>query len=312
MAKTLRLILGDQLNHQHSWFTKKNTDVTYLMMEVMQEQNYVKHHIQKIVGFFLAMRNFAEELQKAGHQVIYIKLNDEQNRQTFEENINQILKKINAEKFEYQLPDEYRLDEQLKKMCEALEIETSVVDTEHFYTERGDVKEFFKNKKQYLMESFYRDMRKKHRILVDEKLEPVGSKWNYDHENRKKYDGKYPLKASLTFKKDVSEIVKLLDDCKVDYFGKINAKEFEHPANRKEALQVLDYFCKELLPVFGRYEDAMLKEHHTLFHSRISFALNLKMISPQEVLAKVITIWEANKAEIDIAQVEGFVRQVIG
>ncbi|MBK0383173.1 cryptochrome/photolyase family protein [Pedobacter sp. SD-b] len=312
MAKTLRLILGDQLNHHHSWFNKKDNEVTYIIMEVMQEQQYVKHHIQKIIGFFMAMRNFAEELRNEGHQIIYFRLDDEDNQQNFKENLKNLIEKLSIEKFEYQLPDEYRLDQQIKEICENLEIETQVFDTEHFYTSREDVKDFFKGKKQYLMESFYRDMRKKHHLLVDNKLEPFGDKWNFDHENRKKYDGKYPLKAPLLFKKDVSDIVKLLDDLKVDYFGNIKPKEFPYPTSRKEALKVLKYFCDELLPSFGRYEDAMLKEHHTLFHSCLSFSLNLKMISPKEVVDQVIDTWQANKKEIDIAQVEGFVRQVIG
>lgn len=312
MTKTLRLILGDQLNLQHSWFNKKNSDVTYIMMELMQEQTYVKHHIQKIVGFFMAMRNFADELRKEDHQIIYYKLDDKNNLQSFKENIQQEIQKHSFQKFEYELPDEYRLDEQLKEICKGLEIPSAVYETEHFYTKRDDVKDFFSGKKQYLMETFYRDMRKKHDILVNKNLEPLGDKWNFDHENRKKYDGKYPLKAPLLFKKDVSEIIKLLDDQKVQYFGKIKPKEFPYPTSRKEALEILNYFCEELLPNFGRYEDAMLKEHHTLFHSCLSFSLNLKMISPKEVVKQVIDTWQANEKEIDIAQVEGFVRQVIG
>ncbi len=312
MAKTLRLILGDQLNHQHSWFSKKDDDVIYIIMEVMQEQTYVKHHIQKIVGFFMAMRNFAEELKQENHQIIYLKIDDENNLQSFKKNIQQGINNHLIEKFEYQLPDEYRLDEQLKEICKDLEIKYSVIDTEHFYTKRHDVKDFFSGKKQYLMESFYRDMRKKHQLLVNKDLEPFGDKWNFDHENRKKYDGKYSLKAPLLFKKDVTEIVKSLADSKVQYFGNIKSKEYPYPTSRKEALDVLKYFCKELLPNFGRYEDAMLKEHYTLFHSCLSFSLNLKMISPKEVVNQVIDAWQANKIEIDIAQVEGFVRQVIG
>jgi deoxyribodipyrimidine photolyase-related protein len=74
--KTLRLILGDQLNHQHSWFNFVNSHTTYVLMELRQETDYAWHHIQKVVGFFVAMQNFAKELAKKNHQVIYISLND--------------------------------------------------------------------------------------------------------------------------------------------------------------------------------------------------------------------------------------------
>ena len=77
--KTLRLILGDQLNLQHSWFQQKDDTVYYLMAEVRQETDYVKHHIQKVTAFFLAMRNFAEKLQQNGNQIRYYKISDSDN-----------------------------------------------------------------------------------------------------------------------------------------------------------------------------------------------------------------------------------------
>ncbi|MBD3750256.1 MAG: cryptochrome/photolyase family protein [Sphingobacteriales bacterium] len=312
MPKTLRLILGDQLNHSHSWFKEKDKNVTYILMEVMQEQNYVTHHIQKIAAFFESMRQFARELKDEGHHVIYYYLDAQENQQHFSKNLIWLIEKLSIEKFEYQLPDEYRLDEQLKSFCKSLKLETQVYDTEHFYTTRTEVKEFFKGKKQYLMENFYRYMRKKHQILVDENDQPEGGKWNFDHENRKKYDGKIPLKAPLTFKKDVSEIVKMIQDLQVPHLGNINPKELPFPTSREESLELLEYFCHQLLPAFGKYEDAMLKEHHTLFHSCLSFALNVKMLSPQEVVNHVISTWRTHPEKIDIAQIEGFVRQIIG
>jgi len=72
MTKTLRLVLGDQLNSKHSWFAVPNSSVTYLMLEMRQETDYVTHHVQKVVGFFLSMRQFAKELQEQGHQFIYL------------------------------------------------------------------------------------------------------------------------------------------------------------------------------------------------------------------------------------------------
>lgn len=90
----LRLILGDQLNHSHSWFKKENSNVIYTIMEVKQETSYVIHHIQKIVGFFLAMRNFSEYLSRIGHKVIYTKIDDAKNEQNFSKNLIKIIKKI--------------------------------------------------------------------------------------------------------------------------------------------------------------------------------------------------------------------------
>jgi deoxyribodipyrimidine photolyase-related protein len=86
-GKILRLVLGDQLNAQHSWFRQAKSHVVYIMMEVRQETDYVKHHIQKVVGFFAAMRHFAEALSRQGHRVIYLSLDDPENDQGLEENL---------------------------------------------------------------------------------------------------------------------------------------------------------------------------------------------------------------------------------
>ena len=108
MSKTLKLILGDQLNSNHSWFKSVDDSVVYVLMEIRSETDYATHHIQKVVGFFAAMQAFADELKSKNHQVIYMYLNDENNLQSFEKNIKQLISKHHFTHFEYQLPDEYR------------------------------------------------------------------------------------------------------------------------------------------------------------------------------------------------------------
>ena len=87
----LRLILGDQLNINHSWFKENNSKTTYVLMEVKEETSYVLHHAQKIIATFAAMRFFAEQLQQKGFAVIYFKINDKENDQGFYQNINKII-----------------------------------------------------------------------------------------------------------------------------------------------------------------------------------------------------------------------------
>ncbi|WP_295650939.1 cryptochrome/photolyase family protein [uncultured Mucilaginibacter sp.] len=311
MAKKLRLILGDQLNPDHSWYTCKDPDTLYVLMEVMQEQNYVKHHIQKILSFFAAMRNFAFVLKKQGHRVLYIELDDTDNLQSFDENLQRIIAQHGINVLEYQQPDEYRLDEQLKTLGGAIGIPVKVYDTEHFMTHRFEVRDYFIVKQQYLMESFYRYMRRKWNILIAGD-KPLGDKWNFDHENRKKYDGKAKLHGACTFNHDVTPILQMVDKMQVKYFGEVDAEHLPWPLSQNEALTLIDYFCENLLPHFGTYEDAMLKNHATLFHSRLSFCLNVKLVSPLQVIHKVIGYWNKHPDGISIAQVEGFVRQIVG
>ena len=311
MNKTLRLILGDQLHQQHSWWSGTEKNVTYVMMEMRQETDYVTHHIQKITAFFAAMRAFRVFLEEKGFEIIYLKINDRNNEQNLQKNLEQIIKDGDFKHFEYLLPDEYRLDQQLKEICSNLSISTGNADTEHFLTKRMDVAEFFKGKKQFIMESFYRMMRKKHDIMM-EGGQPIGEKWNFDHENRNKYKGEVPIPEEYSYGEDVSEVVEDIKKAGCNYIGTIDPKKFQWPIERSQALQFVRYFAKNLLPYFGKYQDAMHTEEKFLFHSRISFALNSKLISPKEVVDKVIKHWEEHRSEISLAQVEGFVRQIIG
>lgn len=311
MPKTLRLILGDQLNSQHSWYEEKDASITYLMLELKQETDYVAHHIQKVIAFFLSMRNFSQHLKTQGHQVIYVTLNQEDNFQDLRKMIQSLVKKHDFDQFEYQLPDEYRLDEQLKSICKNLSIPCRSVDSEHFLTEREYVKIFFQGKKTFLMESFYRQMRKDFDILMDGK-EPAQGKWNFDHENRATLKDKGLLRKPKVHTKDVTDILKMIETAKVKTIGKVDIGAFDWPCSREESLEVLDHFCNHLLIHFGDYQDALTTWDPFLFHSRLSFAMNTKMLSPLEVVKKVEDYWKAHQDEIHISQVEGFIRQILG
>ncbi len=311
MPKTIRLILGDQLNIQHSWFQKVDPSVTYLMMEMRQETDYVTHHIQKVVGFFFSMRTFAEKLKISGHQVCYFTLDHPENRQNLPDQLAELISTEGFERFEYLLPDEHRLDQILNDLCKKLSIPTQALDTEHFLTSRDFLKDFFKGKKTYLMETFYREMRRKYDILMDGK-EPLTGQWNYDHDNRSALKDKKLLKKPLIQPKDVQAIVAMLKKEGVKTIGTIDAENYPWPISREESLEILEYFCENLLDHFGAYQDALTTWDPYLFHSRLSFSMNSKMISPLEVVQTVEKYWYQHQDRIAIAQVEGFIRQIIG
>ncbi|WP_372754450.1 cryptochrome/photolyase family protein [Mariniflexile sp.] len=309
--KTLRLILGDQLNIKHSWFKQTNDNVVYCMFEMRQETDYVVHHIQKVIGFFAAMRVFSKELEINGHRVIYFKINDKENKQNLNDNLNQIIKNNQIERFEYQLPDEYRLDEQLSRFCKSISISNQVYDSEHFYTKRHDLETFFKGKKIYLMENFYRDMRKKHDVLMIAN-QPEGGKWNYDKSNRNAWKEDVSIPAFKFFNNDVSEVVIDIKQAVIKTVGVFNTNTFLYPITRQQALEQLKFFCENLLIHFGDYQDAMHTDEVYLFHSRLSFAVNIKLISPKDVVKTVINYYRIHEKNIHISQVEGFIRQIIG
>lgn len=310
--KTLRLILGDQLNHHHSWYQEKRDDVIYFMAEMRQETDYAQHHIQKVVAFFKAMRSFADMLKNEGHTVVYYQLDHPKNTQDLTKNLHQLIEEFEITASQYQLPDEYRLDEELVRFCESVTIPVTTIDTEHFMTTRTDLANFFKGKKLYTMEYFYRMMRKKYDVMMVNEKDPEGGKWNFDHSNRKKWKGDTLIPIEKTFDQDVSTIIAMINKAGVKTIGRIDEKNFAWPTTRIESLEVLNYFCENLLEYFGDYQDAMDPDQAYLYHSRLSFAMNSKLLSPQEVIETVIDYWRDHKEQIAISQVEGFVRQIIG
>lgn len=310
MGKTLRLILGDQLNHKHSWFESTDTNVIYCMMEMRQETDYVRHHIQKIMAFFHAMRSFADILTEQGHELRYLRIGDTDNAQSLEANLDALIKTYNIERFEYILPDEYRLDQQLKTYCDKLEIDSGACDSEHFICERDHLARFFESRKTFVMEPFYRDIRKRLGIMIDDG-EPLGGQWNYDKDNRQALDKGQTVNEMEAPSINLASLFDEIKEAGIEYIGEVRADRFGWICNRQDGLKWLDRFLEEALENFGNYQDAMHSDYKYLFHSRLSFLLNVKLISPLEVVNKTLAYWDENK-HIDISQVEGFIRQIIG
>lgn len=307
--KKLRLILGDQLNPQHTWFKQVDSDVLYVMMEIKQETNYVVHHAQKLIAIFASMRAFRDTLKNEGHHVIYLTITDKNNHHDFDQNLNQIITQHQIEHFAYQAPDEYRVDGLLKAFASKLKIPHAMVSTEHFLTERDEASRFFGNG-NWLMERFYRHMRIKHQVLLDVKRKPVGGQWNYDKENRQYWNQQPSAPVDNRPTHDHSDIWNEIKSLNIFTMGQPNETTFRWPINREESLQILDDFIDHKLVYFGAYQDAMHTEEFRLFHSLISFSLNTKMLTPAEVIVKAEQAYM--EKDYPLAAVEGFIRQILG
>ena len=311
-CNSLKLILGDQLNEQHPWFDKVDDEVLFVLMEVRSETDYVRHHIQKVVAIFDAMRKFAEVLIAKGHHVKYFKINDLDNQQSITKNLNCLAEEFEANEIHYQLPDEYRVDKELTSLQSFIGIPVYSCDTYHFLTSREELQNLFEGKKTYLMETFYRKMRVKHHVLVDDNNQPVGGKWNFDQENRKKVPKNHQILTTQLQTKDCSEVYDDIINAGIQTIGKINPTEFHWSTTRKEALNLLDDFVQLALPLFGTLQDAMTEKHWYLYHSRLSFAMNVKLLSPLEIIRYVEKAFYEEPERYELNQVEGFIRQILG
>lgn len=321
-TKEIRFIFGDQLNHQHSWFAEANDHVLYVLAEMPQEMEYVKHHAQKIAAFFLAMRAFSQHLEQRGHRVEYFRLDHtlvvQENSKSKSSSLVSILtdlcERYQPEQITFQRPDEWRLLTQIQNMQDKAKVLIEIVDTEHFLLPYEEITALFPRGKHKKMEFFYRMMRKRFDLLmIDGK--PEGERWNFDAENRKKLNTKdlQSIPAPKVFDTDAQEIYSLLDKSGVQRFG-VEKAQLDWPVTRAQSLQLLEVFCKVCLPDFGRFQDAMTDQSPhawSLYHSRLSFSINAKLLHPLEVIDAAILAYRASQ-DINLAQVEGFVRQILG
>jgi len=315
-AQALHLVLGDQLNRQHSWFRTVRPGVVYLLAEARSETDYVRHHVQKVVGYFLAMRAFARHLADAGHRVIYVPLDEPDNRGSLTANLEHVAAVLGVGEIIYQQPDEYRVDQAMIALAQQQAgrgVVVSFCESEHFLCGREAVREKFVGKKQYLLETFYRAIRVRHHLLMEpDGSTPLGDRWNYDAENRKKLPKGTALPALPVFRHDATALVAMLHAQGVETIGRLEPAQFDLPVTREECLALLHHFVTQALYAFGTYEDAMTQRDGTLFHSRLSFALNTKMLSPLEVVEAAIAHAQAHPLVVSLPQIEGFVRQIVG
>lgn len=313
---TLRLVLGDQLNANHSWLKQHSQDdVLYVISELHQEANYVKHHIQKVAAFFKAMEDFANALQKAKFNVLHLTLDDTKNDNSLPDLLNRLAKHYQCNNIEYQYPDEYRLKSQLAEFAKNSNYTVTAHDTEHFLLPFTDIKHHFKKDQAVKMEFFYRAMRKRFNILMQDDT-PQGGQWNFDKQNRNKLKKSdiSAIPAAKCFDNNVATILKRIKKHAIETMGEC-PNNLIWPTTRSQAKSLLNHFCKHLLPLFGQFQDAMTcqsNEQWTLYHSRLSFALNSKMLHPMQVVSRVLEEFTSRPDDIDIAQVEGFIRQIIG
>lgn len=317
---TLRLVLGDQLNASHSWFREQDQQVVYLIAEMRQETDYVRHHVQKVLSFFAAMEAFATALINAGHQVMYLTLDDTQHSRSLQHLLDEVSSACGISHFEYIQPDEYRLSEQLKTwVAQHPEYTSRCVDSEHFYIPFHSLAEYGQAGKHQRMEFFYRKLRKRFAVLMDGD-KPTGGQWNYDLENRQKLNSGAikVLPSPLLFANDVCKLRARLTRHQVSTIG-VGSDRLLWPINRQQALELLRFFCRELLPNFGRFQDAMIAKQPgfadpswSLYHSRLSFCLNSKILTPRQVVNMAINAYIERPDVITLPQVEGFVRQILG
>lgn len=306
---TLRLVLGDQLSTSLSSLAGYDEGDLVLMCEVVDEATYVRHHKKKLAFVFSCMRHFAAELEQAGHDVRYVRLDDAENTGDFTGEVKRALASGSFDQLVVTEPGEYRVMEMIRAWADELSVPVLVREDTRFIASLERFEAWASGKKQLRMEYFYREMRRETGLLMDGD-DPVGGQWNFDKDNRKSLPKHVEFPQRLSFEPDATtqQVMALVESRFGNHFGDL--EPFGMPVTRDDALKVLEHFITDCLPQFGDYQDAMAEGEAFLFHSTISAAMNIGLLLPLEACEAAEAAYRAGDAPLNA--VEGFIRQILG
>jgi deoxyribodipyrimidine photolyase-related protein len=309
-AKCLRVVLGDQVSHGLSALEDIDPghDVV-LMAEVMAECTYVRHHPKKIVLVLSAMRHFARALQARGVQVDYVALDDPANTHSLRGELVRAAARHRPDRIVATECGEWRLEQDMRGWQDATGIETDILDDSRFLCRRQEFRAWAADRRGLRMEFFYRDMRRRHGLLMEGDA-PSGGQWNYDADNRKPLPKTMRPPAVPVFPPDAitQTVMALVADRFQGHFGAVDG--FALPVTAGDAEAALADFVAHRLPLFGDWQDTMKTGEPTMHHALISTSLNIGLLDPMAACRAAEAAWRAGRAPLNA--VEGFIRQILG
>ncbi len=283
-----------------------------VLMESRAKGTRRPYHKKKLTLVLSAMRHFALEQAERGCRVVY-----GSSPTSFSDGLMELQGRWQWKELVVNRPAERELRVELRAAKEqglrirAVRDTAWLSTTEDFEEVFGklDLERLHEDKRQYLMDRFYRHMRVKTGYLMV-KGKPAGGKWNWDAENRRPYKGEVPVPVRPTFPPDeiTREVMELIEARHPEHFGTLDG--FDMPVTRKDAELAWRFALERMLPFFGPWEDAMHTAHPDLFHSMTSATLNLTLLRPKDVVEQTLEAYEAGA--IPLQSTEGFVRQILG
>lgn len=306
------LVLGDQLGWDSPALAGFDpAQDRLLMIEAPGEAQAVWSHRARIALFLSGMRHFANAAHRRGWPCHYVRLDAPDQPPGLPERLALALRELQPQALHVLEAGEWRLAQAIEATAQALGVPLTVHEDDHFLCSRAEFARWARGRSELRMEFFYREMRRRHGVLMDGR-EPVGGRWNFDADNRQGYGrgGPGPVPEPLRPAPDrvTREVLALVAQQFPDHPGGLD--DFAWPVTREDALAVLAHFIEHRLPQFGPWQDAMWAGLPFGWHALIASSLNLHLLHPREVVAAAESAWR--ERDLPLASVEGFIRQVLG
>ena len=267
----------------------------------------VNYHKKKLALHHISMRRYLSEKLQDGYDIEIVNYSDLK----IKNHTEWIIKKFDIKAMHIVEVNDFELRKRIEKASKNLDVSIKWYENPGFMLTQLDVISDFRGKKRHFMANFYKKQRKRFNILMDPNDNPVGGKWSYDADNRKKLPKGIHIPETLKNEYSKDEIDRS-NAFILKYFnsnpGELDG--FNYPLDHNQAANSLDHFLKYKFDLFGPYEDAISQIDSTLFHSVLTPYLNIGLITPKEVVNKIIDYAEHH--DIPINSYEGIIRQIIG
>ena len=261
-------------------------------------------HSQKLLLHRASMTEYAETCKGLGKQVQRI----ESKSITDSSEIGTILKSKKIKRAIVVEPTDYWLKRRVSAGCRDAQVELEWLPDHSYLTPVEVMQQWTENKKHYHFTDFYMHQRKRLKLLLDANGKPIGGKWTFDTDNRKKLPKSItvPQLRTLNERPSVAEAKRYVAKVFPNALGTVDA--FFYPVTHEDAAKWLDAFIDERLASFGDFEDAISKQEAFLFHSVLTPMLNIGLLTPTQIIERVVS----KSNEVSLNSLEGFLRQVIG
>ncbi len=311
----LVLVLGDQLDADAAAFDGFDPaqDAVW-MAEVAEESTHIPSSQMRTAFVLSAMRHFAAELRARGRPLHYRTLDDPTNCGTLAAELRTAIAALRPQALVMTAPGDWRVLAALRAVADEAGLALDVREDRHFFATVREFRAHAQGRKQLRMEFFYREMRRRHRVLMDtaDPAQPEGGQWNFDADNRESFgrDGPGTVPPPRRFAPDA--ITRAVQAIVCTRFASHpgSCDGFGWPVTRAQALEALSVFVSERLPNFGRWQDALWPGEPWLWHAHLAAALNVKLLHPREVVAAAEAAYRAGR--VPLASAEGFIRQILG
>ncbi len=300
-------IFGNQLFHNLQPL-QPDDDTLFFMCEDRNMCTRFAYHKHKLVLILSAMRSFHDDVL-AEQDSVYFKLDDQPDLD-YDAKLRQNLEKYNIPKLVmWEIPDR-PLESHIRQFAKNAGVELEFVTTPMFLTSRQTFRDYTESVKKPFMHTFYQRQRKALDILVTTDGKPVGGRWSFDDENRRKLPKNIniPEMPGSNWTAPTKTVVKVIDSEFPDHPG--DTQNFYLATTRRQALYQLRTFLDERFEKFGPYEDAIDADEPFLFHSVLSPYINIGLLTPDEVVDRALA--HAEEHNTHFPSVEGLVRQLIG